>query len=78
MLHRRYINQSIQISRWLPPELMNEVLPFPQKLQLHSLKVVATDFPHKKCLVSSTVYRANLLWQSLPSEVKDCGIILIF
>lgn len=35
-----------------------------------------TEYMHKKCLVRSTVYRANLTWETLPSEYKDCSITI--
>ena len=44
--------------------------------QLRSYKVFATDYIHTKCLVSSTVYRANVIWETLPSEYKGCSITI--
>ena len=39
---------------------------------LSSLNVFAMDNPRNNFKLNSTVYRANQLWQTLPSEVKDC------
>ena len=58
--------------------IYEQSLPFVPKSRLHNLKVFTTDYPQKKCFVNSSIYQANLLWQTLPSEVADCSISTLF
>ena len=46
------------------PNLMNEVF------YLRSFNVFAIDNPRNKYLSNSSIYRANQLWQTPPSEIK--------
>ena len=63
----------------LSPELMNEVFYLSQNhYKLRNLTVFATDNRCNKFMLNSTVYRASQLWQTLPSEVKDCPSLQLF
>ena len=58
---------------------MNEVFYLRQNhYNLRNLNVFATDNPLNKFMLNSTVHRANQLWQTLPSEVKDCSSLQLF
>ena len=58
---------------------MNEVFYLRQSYyNLRNFNVFATDIPRKKYLLNSSVYRANQLWQALPSEIKDCASLQLF
>ena len=61
------------------PNLMNEVFYLRQNhYNLRSFNVFATDNPHNKYLLNSSVYRVNQLWQTLPSEIKGCASLQLF
>ena len=56
------------------PDLMNEVCYLRQNhYNLHNFNVFATDNPR-----NSSVYRANQLWQTLPSEIQECASLQLF
>ena len=58
---------------------MNEVFYLRQNhYNLRNLNVFANDNQRNKFMLNSTVYRANQLWQTLPSEVKDCLLPQLF
>ena len=58
---------------------MNEVFYLRQNhYNLRNLNAFATDNPLNKFMLNSTVHRANQLWQTLPSEVKDCSSLQLF
>ena len=66
-----FINQIYKYLYDLSLELMNEIFYLRQNhCNLRSLHIFATDNPRNKFLLKSTVYRANQLWQTLPSEAK--------
>ena len=53
------------------PEIMSKVFYLRQNhYNLNSLNVSARDNPRKNFLLSATVYRANIPWKTLPSQVK--------
>ena len=61
------------------PNLMNEILYLRQNhYNLRIFNVFATDNPRNKYLLNSSVFRANQLWQTLPSEIKDCAPLQLF
>ena len=58
---------------------MNEIFYFHQnKHNLRNFNVFAIDNPGNKCLLNVSVYRANQLWQTQPSEIIDCTSLQIF
>ena len=51
---------------------MNEVFYLRQNhYNLRNFDVFVTDNLRNKCLLNSSVYRANQLWQTLPFGIKD-------
>ena len=59
--------------------LMNKVFYLRQNhYKLLIFKVFATDNLRKKYLLSSSVYRVNQLWQTLPSKIKRCSSLQLF
>ena len=63
----------------LAPELMSEVFYLHQnRYTLRSLNVFAKYYSLNKFTLNSTVYWANQIWQTLPSEVKDCLSLQFF
>ena len=58
---------------------MNEVFYLHQRYyKLRNFNVFAIDNPHNKCLLNSSVYQTNQLWQILPFEIKDSASLLLF
>ena len=58
---------------------MNEVFYLRQnRYNLRNVNVFATDYLRNKNLLNSSVYRANQLWQTLPSEIKDFASLQLF
>ena len=58
---------------------MNEVFYLRQNhYNLRNFNVFATDNPGYKYLLNSSVYRANQVCQTLPSEIKDCALLPLF
>ena len=55
---------------------MNEV--FYLRPNLRNFNVVASDNPRYRYLLNSSVYRANQLWQALPSKIKGCESLQLF
>ena len=54
------------------PDLMNEVFYLLRKhYNLRSFNLFVTDNRRNKYLLNSSVYRANQIWQTQPSEIKD-------
>ena len=83
MIHQRYINVLLtEVYKYLngySPELMNQVFYLRQNhYNLRNFNVFATDNPCNKYLLNPSVYRANHLWQTLPSEIKDCASLQLF
>ena len=77
-IHQRCINVLLtEVYKYLngySPDLMNEVFYLRQNhYNLRSFNVFATDNLRNKYLLNSSVYRANQLWQTLPSEIKGCA-----
>ena len=77
-IHQRCINVLLtEVYKYLngySPDLMNEVFYLRQNhYNLRNFNVFATDNPRNKYLLNSSVYRANQLWQTLPSEIKGCA-----
>ena len=77
-IHQRCINVLLtNVYKYLngySPDLMNEVFYLRQNhYNLRSFNVFATDNPRNKYLLNSSIYRANQLRQTLPSEIKDCA-----
>ena len=68
-MHKRFTNQSLQIFRRLLPRFNEWSLLFTPKPR--NFNVFATDNPRNKYLLNSSVYRADQLWQTFPSEIKD-------
>ena len=69
-----FTNRSIQIFKRLLLDVMNEVFYLRQNhYNLLNFNVFATDNPSNKYLLNSSIYRANQLWQTLPSGIKDCA-----
>ena len=61
------------------PDLMNEVFYLHQnRYNLRNFNVVVTDNLRNKYLLNSSAYRANQIWQTLPSEIKDCSALRLF
>ena len=61
------------------PDLMNEVFYLRQHHHnLCNFNIFNTNNPPNKYLLSSSVYRANQLWQTLPSEIKGCTSLQLF
>ena len=59
--------------------MMNGIFHLHQNLyKLRSLNVFTTDSPRKKFVLNATVSRANKLWETLPSKVKDCPSLQLF
>ena len=59
---------------------MNEIFYLPPnhyKL-LSNFNVFAADNPRNKYLLNSSVYQANQLWQTLPSETKGYASMQLF
>ena len=53
---------------------MNEVFYLRQTYyNLRNFNVFVTDNPCNKYLLNSSIYRANELWQTLPSKIKNCA-----
>ena len=82
-IHQRCINVSLtEAYKYLngySPDLMNEVFYLRQNYyNLRSFNVFATDNPHNKYLLNSSVYRANQFWQTLPSEIRGCASLQLF
>ena len=82
-IHQRCINVLLtEVYKYLngySPNLMNEVLHLrPNHYNLRNFNVFATDNPRNKYLLNSSVYRANQLWQTLPSEIKNCELLQLF
>ena len=82
-IHQRCINVLLtEVYEYLNGyslDLMNEV--FYLRLNhynLHSFNIFATDNPRNKYLLDSSVYRANQLWQTLPSEIKGIASLQLF
>ena len=68
-----FLTKLYQYTDGLSSELMNDVCYLRKNhYNLRNLNVWATDNPRNKLMLNSTVYPANQLWQTLPSEVKDC------
>ena len=60
-------------------DLMNEVFYLRQNYyNWRNFNIFATDNPRNKYLLNYSVYRANQLWQTLPSEIKDCASLQLF
>ena len=62
------------------PDSMNEIFYLPPnhyKL-LSNFNVFAADNPRNKYLLNSSVYQANQLWQTLPSETKGYASMQLF
>ena len=60
-------------------ELMNGVFYLHQNhYKLRSSNVFTTDNPRNKFVLNATVSRANKLWETLPSKVKDCPSLQLF
>ena len=83
IIHQRFINVLLsEVYKYLNgifPELMYEVSYLHQNhYNLCSLNVFAKDSPRNKFMLNYTVYRANQLWKTLPSEVKDCPSSQLF
>ena len=58
---------------------MNEVSYLHQNhYNLCNFNVFATDNLHNKYLLNSSVYQANKLWQTLPSEIKGRASLQLF
>ena len=77
-IHQRCINVLLtNVYKYLngySPDLMNEVFYLRQNhYNLRNFNVFATDNPRNKYLLNSSIYRANQLRQTLPSEIKDCA-----
>ena len=71
MPDKRFINRNIKISK--RPFPRTEVFYLRRNHHnVHNLHVFATDNSRSKFMLNSTVYRANQLYQTLRSEVKDC------
>ena len=45
---------------------------------LRNFNVFATDNSRNQCLLNSSVCRANQLWQTLSSKIKDCASLQLF
>ena len=76
-IHQRCINVLLtKVCKYLNgyfPDLINEVFYLHQNhYNLRNFIVFATDNPRNKDLLNSSVYRANQLWETLPSEIKGC------
>ena len=74
-IHQRCINVLLtEVYKYLNgyfPDLMNQVFYLRQNhYNLRNFNVFATNNPRNKYLLNSFVYRANQLWQTLPSEIK--------
>ena len=74
-IHQRCINVLLtEVYKYLSdysPDLMNEFFYLRQNhYNLRTFSVFATDNPRNKYLLNSSVYRANQLWQTIPSEIK--------
>ena len=53
---------------------MNEVFYLRQTYyNPRNFNVFVTDNPCNKYLLNSSIYRANELWQTLPSKIKNCA-----
>ena len=58
---------------------MNEVFYLRQNhYNLSNFNVFATGNSRNIYLLNSSVYRANQLWQTLPSAIKDCASLQLF
>ena len=55
---------------------MNEI--FYLRPNLRNFHVVASDNLRNKYLLNPSVYRANQLWQALPSKIKGCASLQLF
>ena len=55
-------------------------LPLQQQNQnnLLNFNLFTSDNPRNKCLSNSSIYRANQLWQTLPSEIKGFLSLQLF
>ena len=61
------------------PNLINEVFYLhPNHYNLRNFNVFATDNPCNKYLLSSSIYRANELWQTLPFKIEGCASLQLF
>ena len=82
-IHQRCINVLLtEVYKYLNgyfPDLMNQVFYLRQNhYNLRNFNVFATNNPRNKYLLNSFVYRANQLWQTLPSEIKDCASLQLY
>ena len=82
-IHQRYINVLLtEVYKYLngySADLINEVFYLRQNhYNLRNFNVFATENPHNKYLLNSSVYRANQLWQTLPTEIKGCASLQLF
>ena len=83
MIHQRFINILLtKVYKYLNGyflDLMNEVFDLRQNYyNWRNFNIFATDNPRNKFLLNYSVYRANQLWQTLPSEIKDCASLQLF
>ena len=61
------------------PDLMNKLFYLRQNhYDLRTFNVFVADNPRNKYLLNSSVYRANQLWQTLPTEIKGCALLQFF
>ena len=60
------------------PDIINEVFYLKQKsYNLRNFHAFVTDVPRNNCMLSSVVYRANQLWETLPLDLKNpCSLEL--
>ena len=50
----------------------------PKPLTTNHYNVFTTDNPRNKCLLNSSVYRENEIWQTPHSEIKHCASLHLF
>ena len=82
-VHQRFINVLLtEVYKYLnvyTPDLMNEIYYLrPSHYNLRNFNVFAIDHPRNKYLLNSSVYRANQLSQTLPSEIKGSASLQLF
>ena len=82
-IHQRCINVLLtKVYEYLnsySPNLINEFFYLhPNHYNLRNFNVFATDNSCNKYLSNSSIYRANQLWQTLPSKIKGCASLQFF